>query len=540
MPPKKRGKTKGMPALARPGPTTRAANADKHPAFDTEDEKELADKLRAAEKQKALTSRVAEMEDEMRPEDIRQAENMNHPQDADVPESAWEEAEEQMEEEEPLMLGESEVGSEEEYSASDSDDDGSDEEEQPRSRKREPKPSRKDVATERKTKAQSGTPKVDSGEPAKRKASSSVTQKRPKKTKPSKKGGFAKPRAASSASGKSSLMAVESDSDDNVVRYGGPAIDEDARECIEQQRKKKRGKPNASDHIKVTIPPKPLTLKELRGGRNKWAMTDLPHGTAQRFNEELVPLARELMGEHHDPWAQLSDEQLQSLIDLVFLEKDHDIKKHGAVPNAKEPLAYRLNDWRSSIGQQAVKAIQGMIDSARAPPPDSDDEAYNDGVQLDVQENQDELGDEDEAEDEDEDEAFDLTTPEGLAAFITWSLHVEDHTAPFHWRCWGNGKREFLLSSKPKDHFSKDNWGDTMKISNGKPVKDKQATKYVATLTQFTDAQWSAIRDTASRWIAPKKRTGSSRSSSMDASMAVKSDEEDNFVLKADVSVDAE
>ncbi|KAJ7809477.1 hypothetical protein B0H14DRAFT_2608062 [Mycena olivaceomarginata] len=72
-------------------------------------------------------------------------------------------------------------------------------------------------AAERKTKGQSGTPKVDGGEPAKRKASSSATQKHPKKIKTSKKGGLAKPRAASSASGKSSLMAVESDSDDIML-----------------------------------------------------------------------------------------------------------------------------------------------------------------------------------------------------------------------------------------------------------------------------------------------------------------------------------
>ncbi|KAF8150360.1 hypothetical protein K438DRAFT_440015 [Mycena galopus ATCC 62051] len=127
-----------------------------------------------------------------------------------------------------------------------------------------------------------------------------------------------------------------------------------------------------------------------------------------------------------------------------------------------------------------------------------------------------------------------LTPRPPIRALILCSIQAVEHAL----RACSTG--EFLLSSKPKDHFSKDNWGDTTKISNGKPVKDKRATKYVATLTQFTDAQWSAIRNAASIWIAPKKRTGSSRSSSMDASLAVESDEEDNFVLKADVSVDAE
>jgi hypothetical protein len=68
-----------------------------------------------------------------------------------------------------------------------------------------------------------------------------------KKTKKSKKSGLAPVprRGTSSASGRSSRMAVDTEDDnDNMVRPGGPALDDDPHEYVEVgKKKKKHGKP---------------------------------------------------------------------------------------------------------------------------------------------------------------------------------------------------------------------------------------------------------------------------------------------------------
>jgi hypothetical protein len=101
-------------------------------------------------------------------------------------------------------------------------------------------------------------------------------------------------------------------------------------------------------------------------------------------------------------------------------------------------------------------------------------------------------------------------------------------------RAWSTGNLT-ISSTNKRDHFSKDNWADTTKSIDGKDLKDRRATKYVRTLLEFTPEQWTAIEEHASQWM-PKKRAGSSRSSSMDASgmEELPSDEDDHFVLKAD------
>ncbi|KAJ7621663.1 hypothetical protein B0H17DRAFT_1151823 [Mycena rosella] len=634
-----------MPSIGRPA--TRAQNQTTHPAFDTgfrkawrknrtsteilaDKEKDASAKLKVAQKQKKLTSRVAEIEDDLRREDERFEAEANHPVDVAL---VQEHDEEHDAHEMQSDSGEDQSGV---YAAEDeSEDEQSDaasevEPKKPRGRptavksasKKAPKPSRSDVAAQRQTVAQSGTPKVP-GPPAKRKASPRQ-QSTTKKTKSSKKGGLAATaQTPSSASARS--MAVDSDDDDRMVKQGGPAIDDDVNERVElkQSKGKKRGKPVESV-IKVTLPPKPPTLKELRNGRPKWTTNDLPLGAALRFKEDVTPLIRELMGFQNDPWARPTDDAVQDLLDMVYDEEDapvHDVDD----PVWQGLIAYRLNDWRGALAAQAIKGIQVMIDEAKKKPPpdasssdppatesvhpdDDDEAAAPEGSVSEDAEASAPTGSEDEDdgaaapddeedeedEDEDEDEEFDLRTPEGVAAFAEWALQVVDHTSPFHWKKWGKGVRkvglfegdlilytfaahlaavatipskypcadppnppvgaiilciqaveralrawrtgELMLSSKPIDYFSKDHWADTTKQRNGKDVKDRRATKYVSTLRDFDDDQWHAIYETALGWVEKKKGSGSSRSSSMDASMAeLESDEEDHFVLKADI-----
>ncbi|KAJ7246228.1 hypothetical protein C8J57DRAFT_1241711 [Mycena rebaudengoi] len=577
---------KEMPSMGRQA--TRKANKHAHPAFDTgyakrpqkrrtsdkvaEDEaKEKSAQVTAAKAQRSANKNLATIEDDMRNTDIQREAEANHPVDVQVPrvpaakaqrdveekdegdgEASGEEEEHNQEQEEPHESGRScdnfvhyPEYVENSDPGSDGEDDEGDDEDVPkksRGRSKVVKTSRADITAERKTEAVKGTPEVTGD---KRKGSPKAKGDK-KKKKSGKKAGLAK-RTVSSASGKSSQLAVDDDDDDHMVRLGGPALDDDPNERIElQEKKKKRGKPSEA------TPAKPLTLKTLRKGRKKWTPEDLPTGTARQFKDDVVPLARDLLGLQHNPWEPLSDDQVQGILDLVYGPKKHTTED----PAWQGLLAYRMSDWRAGIATQALKGMQGMVEAAQEGDYHSDDEA---------------------PDSEEEDDSLDLKTTEGIKAFVAWALQVKEHTSPFHWKQWGDGvlKERFpaslpstprirtppppigalilsiqaaeralrawstgtqVLSNKGSDHFSKDNWGDTTKERNGKQVKDRRATKYVDTIRTFKDAQWAAIHHTASQWVE-KKRTGSSRSSSMDVDMpGIVSDEDDHFVLKADTS----
>ncbi|KAJ7698291.1 hypothetical protein B0H17DRAFT_1129817 [Mycena rosella] len=591
---------RGMPSLG-PRLTTRPGNKDKQPAIDTgyrkpwrknrtkaeilaDEEKAASAKLKSTQQQKKLTSKVAALKDSMREEDIRRDAEANHPLDPVLPaeeEEAEELEEELAEESEPEDQSGAYVAGAESESEGEEPSEGEPESKpKPRGRssavKSAGKAGRSDVAAQRQTAAQSGTPKVaaTAGQAAKRKAS----------------------------------LTSQNDEDDHMVKLGGPAIDDDVNEDVERKtgKNRKRGKP-AESIIKITVPPKAQTLKQLRDGRDKWTTADLPAGAALLFKEDVTPLIRERVSFQADPWEPPSDDTVQDILNLVYSADDapsHDVSE----PVWQGLIQSRLHDWRGAFGTQAVKGIQLMVDAAKNAPPldaDVDDPPPSSdapGTESEHQDSNEAMApeaDEDETppdEAEDDDPFFDLKTPAGVAAFVEWALQVVDHTSPFHWRKWRKGVRkeglfegdlivytfaahltavgsipvkyqfdpeeaptppigamilciqaveralrawstgELVLSSKPIHHFSKDHWGDTTKQRNGKDVKDKRATKYVGTLRSLDDGQWYAIHEAALRWVEPKKRSGSSRSSSMDASMVeLESDEDDNFVLAADV-----
>ncbi|KAJ7461418.1 hypothetical protein FB451DRAFT_1497055 [Mycena latifolia] len=181
---------------------------------------------------------------------------------------------------------------------------------------------------------------------------------------------------------------------------------------------------------------------------------------------------------------------------------------------------------------------------------------------------------------------FAFDTPAGIAAFITWALqsHAESGTMAFHWKTWGNGKDKsgflqshlivytfayhmsclaavpggykrldappigaLLLSvqavqralqfwqtgvyvnpQKTANHFSIDNWGDSVITSGQK--KDKlvrRATKFMASVQKWDEDRWVELKAAASEWVElpGRKRGGSSRSGS---------EAEDNAVLEED------
>ncbi|KAJ7822703.1 hypothetical protein B0H13DRAFT_2447204 [Mycena leptocephala] len=576
-------------APAAPKPVTRAKNKDSHPGFDTghrkpwivrrthaevvaAQEKEESDKHQAAEEQKRLTKKVAEIEDRQREEDLQNAARANHPVDASPPADLDEEGDEH-----------DDASFNDEGDGEDSDSSEEDEPEQPRGRQKVVKTSRDNITAQRRTKAQSGTPEI--GPSLKRKASEKEKKTgAKKKSKLSKKSGLAPAprRTASSASGRSSQMAVDTDDDGQMVRPGGPAFDDDPNEHIEgKQKKKKRGRPSESDYIQISKPPKPPTLKEIRQGRDKWTLDDFPSGASAKFKEVMTPLARVHMGQHEDPWEVFTDEQLEVVMDKIYGEHDYNVKDpvwHGLV-------AYRLTDWRNAIAHRGLDAVTSFLNTKR-----------EDQIEKEAEETQaadEEIHDDPEDPAFNRDGSFNYTTREGIAAFVEYCLQEENHTAPYHWREWNNGVQkeglfendvilwtlahhvmimvnlplnvyadsdyehpigalilciqaveralrawstgEFVMSSKSADHFSKDHYADTIKMVKGLQKKHKRSGKYVPTIRNFNDKQWESIFEITETWVDRKKKGGSSRSSSMDVDrIEIESDEDEHFVLTAD------
>ncbi|KAJ7016442.1 hypothetical protein C8F04DRAFT_1407090 [Mycena alexandri] len=559
------------PTLGRP--VTRVGNKDRHPAIDTgyrkdwitrrtpeeiaiaKEEEESAKRREKAE-QKRLIQAAASIEDRQREEDLRYELEANHPHDPPlVPSTHASDEDEEDVPEDPSHADSdgSFVGGDEEDEPEDfSADEAEPEVPRGRPKTKADKAKRDDIKASRKTQSQSGTPQV---KPAagKRKASASSAKSSSKaaaakKAKTGKKSGLASNlksaagrRTPSSASGRSSPMAVDSEDDDRAVRPGGPALDDDANEQVERRGKKsKRGKPNESDYIKITVPPRPPTLKELRNGRSKWTLDDLPHGAARLFKEVLTPLACVIMGEQDNPWESFSEDQVQTLLTTVYGD---DTEYSAQDPVWGGLIAYRLNDWRHSIADRAIAAVRLLIKMAT--------DAAAEKAAANTQNNKAKSaeGAVDQDEDEETPVSFDLSTPEGVKAYVEWSLQEEGHTCPFHWREWNDGVQKeglfessligytfahqimlirvlslkhylemgnpigalilciqavdralrafatgtYIKSSESKDYFSKDQYNDTTKMVDGKLKKHKRCGKYLPTIKVLEDAEWQAI-----------------------------------------------
>ncbi|KAJ7778851.1 hypothetical protein DFH07DRAFT_796241 [Mycena maculata] len=329
-----------------------------------------------------------------------------------------------------------------------------------------------------------------------------------KKTKLAKKAGLVShpKRGASSASGRSSIIAGPGEEDDSMSRFGGPALDDDMGEQLERPKKsgkgKKSGLPATTDINIASVPPRRLTKKEQRGNAKKWTLQHLPPGTSSQFTNGVAPLVRELAGTLH-PWAGLTVAQMQHIVDRVykqgsFAPADAKHDPNAVVHTVDEDgpwwglINYRLTDWRATFatfgataineiitaGIEAAKAaaaaakekgqicitvilfslINADIEAAEAAAAAAKEKVAQVAKESDAtvkaaQAAQDEDNDKDVPEDEPEDEpatTFDYTTPAGIAQFIAWALqvHEESGTMAFHWEQWGDGedKKGFFFS----------------------------------------------------------------------------------------------
>ncbi|KAF8868320.1 hypothetical protein BD779DRAFT_1480573 [Infundibulicybe gibba] len=334
--------------------------------------------------------------------------------------------------------------------------------------------------------------------------------------------------------------------DDQMSRYGGLAGDDEYDDLDNppavgpQSGRRHTAYTKYESLVQITPRHRPPTQKQVRDGAKKWTLTHLPANTSYLFTSALTPLAREAAG-CLEPWATLSVDDVQSLVDRVFKVGTFSVVK-GEVWYGL--LNYRINNWRNGFATAACEAVQALI---------------NDNPEA-------------------------LGTPDDIAYYVKWALKIEGQTAPFHWKNWGEGKCKkglfqtpliirtfaeahfagledltdpiddkpvgalllsvqaveralgfwstgaFVADTSTGSHFSADNWGDTMErrkaegssssaIKTG-TYKVRRATKYLASVNNFSAEHWENIFQEARELLAErqrkKKRTSSTASSAPD------------------------
>jgi hypothetical protein len=73
----------------------------------------------------------------------------------------------------------------------------------------------------------------------------------------------------------------------------------------------------------------PKTLKDARGGCNKWTLAHLPDKRGTEFTEAVAPLVRKKVGASLNPWENLDIDDLQEIIDSVFGEGKYKVSDDG-------------------------------------------------------------------------------------------------------------------------------------------------------------------------------------------------------------------
>ncbi|KAJ7810165.1 hypothetical protein B0H14DRAFT_3480856 [Mycena olivaceomarginata] len=323
--------------------------------------------------------------------------------------------------------------------------------------------------------------------------------------------------------------------------------------------------------------PKGLTRKQVRGGAAKWSLKHLPANTIDQFTNEVVPLARELLGALGDkPWGKLTVPQIQAIADRVY---------------GKGCYSVTPDDWlsRNGLDAQPHKYMLDIIDSYES----SDEEDAEEEASGDVMDTSDDahLVAADAPTSSPKPPRFKLNTPEGRAAFVEWCLqtavsgsfafhwkgifqgflqsHIVLHTLPYHLACleaipggyerllahpesaillaeqavhhelkfWRSG--EYVNPNKPAHFFSADNYDDITEFVQALDGKKKQkrtrrATKFLSTVRAWDDDRWKETIDAARTYMelpGRKRAKTVSRSGSEVEDDPVLSDDDDVVVL---------
>ncbi|KAJ7703752.1 hypothetical protein B0H16DRAFT_1747884 [Mycena metata] len=261
-------------------------------------------------------------------------------------------------------------------------------------------------------------------------------------------------------------------------------------------------------------------------------------------------MARELVGTL-PPWMPLTLKHVQGLVDKVYGVGVYKVIEKSAWFGL---LGYRLTDWRAAFGTRGIKSMEVLIESCEDEDDEDEELAAPSDNALPAEGTTDSTPT---ASTSAEGSAapkiakLDLSTKEGVAAFVAWALQPhESGTMPFHWKSWGDGvdKKGFFLShlivyvfaghlaslalipgsygrleakpigalllsvqavqralqffktgeyinrGKTADHFSIDNWGDTkVAVGSNKTKLVRRATKFMATVQGWDPDRWNEL-----------------------------------------------
>ncbi|KAM6499936.1 hypothetical protein JOM56_005444 [Amanita muscaria] len=154
---------------------------------------------------------------------------------------------------------------------------------------------------------------------------------------------------------------------ESMVKFGGiiddNELDDVERDAIKARSdlmpgktgiKKERKKMIKIEEIDVI---QPKTLKESRGGADKWTEHHLPSDAKADFKDVVVPLAKKRAG-NLEPWVTLSTKDVQEIVDEVYGANKfhvHDDDVFVGLTNS------RLHGWRNGFAQAALNTIDLFI-----------------------------------------------------------------------------------------------------------------------------------------------------------------------------------
>ncbi|KAG6823247.1 hypothetical protein H0H92_010874, partial [Tricholoma furcatifolium] len=166
------------------------------------------------------------------------------------------------------------------------------------------------------------------------------------------------------ASARSVAIAVQRNNDDTMVTMGGFADDDDDDEAPERaaltatSHYPRNRKNVAPSNVKITRGRMAPTKTELRGGSKKWNENHLPAGAKERFKSEVVPMAKERTG-ILPPWANLSSDDLQDIVDEVYGSGTYTVEAGDAWHGL---ISYRIQNWRNSFAGAAMEAVKRTLE----------------------------------------------------------------------------------------------------------------------------------------------------------------------------------
>ncbi|KAG6825115.1 hypothetical protein H0H92_004666 [Tricholoma furcatifolium] len=575
---------------------TRTRNKDAHPAvkagvtpkprrsaaqMELDRAQNIEDRHIEEERQAFAKSRVAEIEDRLRQEDLDRDSAANHPPVSEKamfqPQTRSKNVLNNKKDFSQEKLGQSPANyddgdsldeyqpvpdaEEESDSCGNPEDDGQRVEHIKQARKR--KPTRDDITALRKTNIAAGQQKSIETEPPSKKHKPTALNKKKSAFVENWKSG----NRQTSATGTS-----EPADQDSMVQMGG-FMEENDNDEIEHVVAKAsgpeaRGRQHLLSMVKITSKPfVPKTQKELRGGKKKWNLDHLPDERAREgFRNTMVYLVKEKAGTLA-PWAGLSTKEVQEIVNIVFGEGEYSVTSSDAWTGL---VPYRLNDWRGGFISAARIVVEGFFAGNPEAFPDKN------------------------------------AVREAVSWYTTW--HGEDlkKTAAYQWNEWKDKKtksgfcqtpliietlarahftnidkdpvsinpttdtdllpigalilslqavehalKEFETGSQvvdktPKGFFSEQNYGDKSVKETGPDgqkhhVMKPWATRYMPSIKKFNKTQWNTILMTAQEYIdeLPPRRGRKSRSMSQASSTGSVMEVEEVFFESEDGGEDS-